>query len=218
MNRPQNVSHWMKQMMLTEFYFRKMICGSKKWENCNIWFCNTQHITYHNNIILWLRYRNNIILWGFWRFPPLHLTDIGQCDHWQWDWRLLSCLSMSVSIKENQQFSQKQRNPWKLCTHRWGRWFLQLVTQMSSSPAKHTNCHSQVKVFSTFVEFRIGVCNTTTLDCEQLECVHDPPLKRDHSVCCGSGLRHTTLFFPQPNHTVCYSAQFRASHRYTQTN
>ncbi len=43
------ISHWMKQMMPTELYFRKMICSSKKVENLQYMFL---HYSVYPSIVI----------------------------------------------------------------------------------------------------------------------------------------------------------------------
>ncbi len=49
MNRLKNVSCWMKQMMLPEFYFKKKWFAIQKWEKSH--YQIVQYPTYHINVI-----------------------------------------------------------------------------------------------------------------------------------------------------------------------
>ncbi len=50
MNRSKNVLYWMKQMMLTEFYFSEMICSSKEARKSQC--MSLQYPTYCNIMII----------------------------------------------------------------------------------------------------------------------------------------------------------------------
>ncbi len=74
-------------------------------------------------------------------------------------------------------------------------------------------------------QVRLGECDVTITDRERLECVCNPPLRRDHYIvrqCTFYLLQfyvqtHNAFFF-QLNHTICYSAQSNAAHKYTHIN